>query len=67
MEKQQNQKSMCDSELVWPASLRYLLSGSSQKKKKFALESTVSVLEGSLSTVVYHGHSSALLDVKMKV
>lgn len=37
------------------------------EKKNFALESTVSVLEGSLSTVVYHGHSSALLDVKMKV
>ena len=35
VKKQQNQKSMCDSELVRPASLRYLLSGSSQKKKFF--------------------------------
>ena len=57
---------MCDSELMWPASLKYLLSGSSQKKS-FALESIVSVLEGSLSTVAYHGHGSALLEVKMKV
>ena len=37
------------------------------RKNIFALESTVSVLEGSLRTVVYHGHSAALLEVKVKV
>lgn len=57
---------MCDSELMWPASLKYSLVHHS-RKKILALESTVSVLEGSSSAAVYLRHSSALSEVEMKV